>query len=162
MSVPPTGATKRIRDPRDFWAGLLFIAAGLAAVVLGRSYPVGTTASMGPGYFPAILGWLLVALGAIATARSMRPGKPVATLGTLRARPVVMVLVSVAAFAVALPTLGFVVASMLVVVLSRTAAPGFRWVEVLAFGAGMTALCAAVFVWGLKIPMPLWPPFLGG
>lgn len=162
MSVPPAGATRRIRDPRDFWAGLLFIAAGLAAVVLGRSYPFGTTASMGPGYFPAILGWLLVALGAIAAARSLRPGKAVAALGAIRARPVVMVLVSVAAFAVALPTLGFVVASMLVVVLSRTAAPGFRWVEVLVFGAGMTALCAAVFIWGLKIPMPLWPPFLGG
>jgi hypothetical protein len=152
----------RIRNQRDFWAGVLFVASGAAAVVLGRRYPVGTTASMGPGYFPRVLGWTLVALGALTILRSLRPGAAIQALGAGRARPVVMVLASVVAFGLALPTLGLVVASMLVVVLSRTAGPDFRWGEVLVFGAGLTAFCAAVFVWGLKMPMALWPPFLGG
>jgi hypothetical protein len=63
---------------------------------------------------------------------------------------------------VVLPKLGLVVASMLLVIVSRLATPGFRWVEVLVFGSILTAFCAAVFVWGLKMPMPLWPTFLGG
>jgi hypothetical protein len=54
-----------------------------------------------------------------------------------------------------------VAASLLVVGMSRTAAPGFRWVEVLVFGAALTLFCTAVFVWGLKMPMPLWPAFPG-
>lgn len=160
--VRGAGAVKRIRDPRDFWAGVLFTAAGLAAIVLGRGYPVGTTASMGPGYFPRVLGGLLLLLGLATAIRSLRPGRPLATLGAVRLRPLVMVLASIVAFALALPKLGLVVASMLVVVLSRAAAPGFRWVEVLLFGAGLTLFCLAVFVWGLKMPMDLWPSFLGG
>jgi hypothetical protein len=152
---------KAIRNPRDFWAGLLFLAAGLAAVALGRGYPVGTTASMGPGYFPRVLGGLLAVLGLVAAVRSLRPAPAVVAMPAFRARPFLMVLVSVAAFAVALPKLGLVAASMLLVVLSRMAAPGFRWVDVLVFGAGLTAFCTAVFVWGLKMPMALWPAFLG-
>ncbi len=153
---------KRIRDPRDFWAGVLFVGAGLAAVLLGRRYPFGTTAAMGPGYFPAVLGWILVALGLMASLRAVRPGKAPATFEAVRARPLVVVLVSVVLFAVALPKLGLVIASLLIVVLSRVAAEGFRWGEVLLLGGGLTAFCTAVFVWGLKMPMRLWPTFLGG
>jgi len=151
----------RIRDPRDLLAGALFIAAGLAAVVFARRHPFGTTAAMGPGYFPAVLGWLLVALGVIAVARSLRPSRYRVAMGAVRARPLVLVLASVVAFGVALPRLGLVVASMVLVAASRAAAPGFRRVEVLVFGAALTLFCTAVFVWGLKMPMPLWPAFLG-
>ncbi|HSN92822.1 MAG TPA: tripartite tricarboxylate transporter TctB family protein [Anaeromyxobacteraceae bacterium] len=151
----------RIRDPRDFWAGVLFVAAGLAAIALARRHPFGTAASMGPGYFPTVLGGLLVLLGALTAGRSLRPSRPQAAVGAVRVRPVVLVLASVVAFAVALPRLGLLLASLLVVGVSRTAAPGFRWGEVLVFGAALTLFCAAVFVWGLKMPMPLWPAFLG-
>jgi hypothetical protein len=152
---------RRIRDPKDFWAGVLFVAVGAAAVLMARRYPFGTTASMGPGYFPTILGGLLVAIGAIVGGRSLRPSKAEVAIAGARARPVVLVLASVVAFGVALPRLGMVLASMLVVGVSRTASPGFRWVEVLLFAAGLTVFCTAVFVWGLKMPMPLWPAFLG-
>lgn len=152
---------KRIRNPRDFWAGVLFVAAGLAAIVFARRHPFGTTASMGPGYFPAVLGTLLAAIGAVAALRSMRPATARVAMSAARARPLVLVLASVVAFGVVLPTLGLVVASLLLVGVSRAATPGFRAVEVLVFGAALTAFCAAVFVWGLKMPMPLWPPFLG-
>lgn len=151
----------RIRNPRDFWAGALFVAAGGAALVLGRDYPVGTTAAMGPGYFPRLLGWLLAGLGVLVALGALRPAAALEALPSFRARPLVMVTVSVAAFALTLPKLGLVVASMLVVLLSRTAAPGYRWREVVLFGAGLTAVCAAVFVWGLKMPMSLWPSFGG-
>ena len=52
-----------IRHPKDFFAGLLFIAFGIAAIAIGSNYPLGTAARMGPGYFPRILGILLIALG---------------------------------------------------------------------------------------------------
>lgn len=154
--------TKTIRDPRDFWSGVLFIAIGLAAVVLGRRYSFGTASSMGPGFFPSVLGSLLAVLGLIACLRSIRRTKAVVVMGAIRLLPLVVVLASVVLFAVALPKLGLVVASMLLVATSRLAAPGFRWLEVLVFGSLLTVFCAAVFVWGLKMPMSLWPPFLGG
>lgn len=153
---------KLIKDARDFWSGVMFIFFGLAAVILGRAYPFGTTAEMGPGFFPRILGYCLAVLGLIAVARSMRHGKAEAALGTFAARPAVVILGSIMSFGFALPKLGLVVASMLVMVLSRLAAPGFKAVEVFVFGAVLTALCTLAFAWGLKLPILIWPAFLVG
>ena len=52
-----------IRNPKDFYAGVLFMSFGLAALVIARSYPLGTAARMGPGYFPRVLGILLLGIG---------------------------------------------------------------------------------------------------
>lgn len=152
---------RRIRDPKDFWAGVLFIAAGVAAVVGARRYAFGTTAAMGPGYFPTVLGSLLAFLGVLAVVHSLRPARAQVAMAAPRARPLVLILLSVVVFGVALPRLGMVAASLLLVGVSRTAAPGFRWVEVLVFGAALTLFCVGVFVWGLEMPMTLWPAFLG-
>jgi len=50
---------------RDFWAGLMFALIGGSAMWIARGYPFGSARSMGPGYFPVVLGGLLVILGAV-------------------------------------------------------------------------------------------------
>ena len=56
----------KIRSPKDFWAGLMFIAFGLfAAVWAYANYQMGTAVRMGPAYFPAVLGGLLALLGVL-------------------------------------------------------------------------------------------------
>jgi hypothetical protein len=55
-----------IKSPRDFWAGLMFIAFGLfAAIWAYTNYQMGTAVRMGPAYFPTVLGGLLVVLGVL-------------------------------------------------------------------------------------------------
>ncbi len=54
-----------LRNPKDFWSGLLFIGIGAAAIVLGSTYTIGSAARMGPCYFPRALGILLIVLGSI-------------------------------------------------------------------------------------------------
>ena len=49
-----------IRSPKDFCAGLIYLAIGLGAIYIGRELPMGTALKMGPAYFPTVLGWLLV------------------------------------------------------------------------------------------------------
>ena len=159
---PGAERSGRIRDTKDFWSGVMCMGFAIAAVVLGRRYPVGTPASMGPGMFPVILGGCLGLLGLACSLRALRPGKAIARIERLQARPVLVVLGSVVAFGVTLPKLGLVVASMLLVVLSRLAAPGFRRLEVTVFGAILTLGCVLVFIVGLKLPVPVWPLFLGG
>ena len=41
-------AMASIRNPKDFWAGVLFIAIGIAAIVDRLAYTLGTAARMGP------------------------------------------------------------------------------------------------------------------
>ena len=49
-----------IRNPKDFWAGVLFVAFGTAAMVIGGATRWARAARMGPGYFPRMLGFLLI------------------------------------------------------------------------------------------------------
>jgi hypothetical protein len=56
----------RIKSPKDFWAGLMFIGTGLFFAIWAYAYyQMGTAVRMGPAYFPFLLGGLLVFLGAL-------------------------------------------------------------------------------------------------
>jgi hypothetical protein len=83
-----------IRNPKDFWAGLMFMAFGLAFVVIALGtpdsinelarnllnqkadwklipgYQMGSPTRMGPAYFPVVLGTGIAILGAIVFFRS--------------------------------------------------------------------------------------------
>jgi putative tricarboxylic transport membrane protein len=61
----------RIRSPRDFFSGVILLLFGLCAVLVGRDYPMGTALRMGAGYFPFVLGALLLILGAVICIKSL-------------------------------------------------------------------------------------------
>jgi hypothetical protein len=67
----------RIKSPKDLWAGLMFIGFGLFFAVWAlANYQMGSAVRMGPAYFPAVLGGLLVVLGlmVLVEAFAMDPG----------------------------------------------------------------------------------------
>ena len=72
----------RIKSPRDFWAGLMFIGFGLFACIWAvTNYQMGSAVRMGPAYFPAVLGGLLALLGLIVLIESLAiTGPPVAKI----------------------------------------------------------------------------------
>ena len=75
-----------IRNPKDFWGGLMFVTFGLGFVILAAGspefldrlfgaklvpgYQMGSAVRMGPAYFPVLLGGLLALLGAIILVRA--------------------------------------------------------------------------------------------
>ena len=137
-----------IRHPKDFFAGLIFVAFGLAAIIIGSNYSLGSAARMGPGYFPRILGILLLVLGAALSLRALKiKGEP---LPRWYWKPILIVLGSVIAFGLVLSTFGLVFAS-------STASPEFRPKEALISGILFAALAAGVFIFGLNLQLPLWP-----
>jgi hypothetical protein len=54
----------KIANGKDFWAGLMFIAFGLAFMLISQNYAMGNAVRMGPAYFPTVLGGMLAVLGA--------------------------------------------------------------------------------------------------
>jgi Tripartite tricarboxylate transporter TctB family len=61
----------RIKAPKDFWAGLMFIGVGGFFMIWALThYQMGTAVRMGPAYFPAVLGGLMVFLGALVLIES--------------------------------------------------------------------------------------------
>jgi len=154
------GNVARIRNPKDFWAGLLFASVGLAAIVLGSRYNLGTAARMGPGYFPRILGMLLILLGAIIALRALRVDGP--AIPPWRWWSTGMVLGSVVLFGLIVNTVGLALSTVTLIVLASSASSEFRWKESLVSGVFLAVLAVSVFVIGLKLQLPIWPTFLHG
>jgi Tripartite tricarboxylate transporter TctB family len=149
-----------IRNPKDFGSGCLFAGFGLVAVVLGATYPAGTAARMGPGYFPRALGIILIVLGTILIIKSLRTTGARISLPTLK--PLVVVLGSVLLFGLTVVPLGLVLATMLLVLASSVASHEFRWKEATIASVVLAAFVVAVFGYGLKLQLPILPAFLGG
>jgi len=150
-----------IRNPRDFWAGTIYLALAVAVLWIGRAYPLGSSARMGPGYFPIALGLLLAMFGAASVARSfVRAGEPITPFAW---RPLLLVLGSVVAFGLLVHGLGALIALPILIVIaamaSRYSRPDATSVAALI---GMTAFCVLVFIKGLGMPMPLIGAWLGG
>jgi putative tricarboxylic transport membrane protein len=68
----------KITNGKDFWAGLMFIAFGLAFMYVSQNYAMGTSVRMGPAYFPTVLGGMLAVLGAVVLFRGFvsKPESP--------------------------------------------------------------------------------------
>jgi len=64
-----------LANNKDVWAGLMLIAIGAAAIFVARNYPFGTALRMGPGFFPVVLGGLLIAFGLAVLAIGLRQGE---------------------------------------------------------------------------------------
>jgi hypothetical protein len=150
---------KAIRGPRDFWAGLLFIAIGAFAVAVAINYPMGTAARMGPGYFPRALGSLLVILGAFSVIRGLRQaGQPIMKW---QWKPIIIVLGSTIVFGLIVQSVGLALSTIFLVVVSSSASHEFRPKESVIVAVFMAVLCTAVFVYALNIQLPVWPQFGG-
>lgn len=145
-----------IRHPKDFLAGILFVAFGSLAVLEGSRYTLGTAARMGPGYFPRILGGLLIVLGLVLALRALRLNGP--PLPGWSWRPVLIVLLSVAAFGLIVNHAGVVLSTILLIVAASSASREFRWRESIVAGCILAAVAVGVFVIGLKLQLPIWPP----
>jgi len=60
----------KITNGKDFWAGVMFVAFGIAFMWVSRNYAMGTSVRMGPAYFPTVLGGLLAVLGGVVLFRA--------------------------------------------------------------------------------------------
>jgi hypothetical protein len=145
----------KIRNPKDFLAGLMFIAFGGAAVILARSYNMGTAARMGPAYFPTVLGGVLAALGvAILLESFVVEGEWPKNISI---RPLFMVLLATVIFGVLLRPLGLVLALFALIVVSALGGHEFNWKEVFVLFVILAAGSVGVFVYGLQLQFPIWP-----
>ena len=147
----------QIRHPRDFWAGVLFIAFGLAGILIALEYPVGSASRMGPGYFPRALGLMLVSLGAVLCVRALRLRGTSIAFPTFR--PLLVVLGSVTLFGLAAPYLGIFVATIVLIIASSTASHEFHWREAIIASLVMAIFTVTAFAWGLQLQLPVWPAF---
>lgn len=145
----------RIRNRQDLYSGLIFIFFGGFFTFVARNYPMGSAVRMGPGYFPTILGSLLIILGAIICARSaVLDGPKISPVGF---RPLLLILSAVMIYGFLLDRLGLIIATVALIVVSALGGHEFRIKEVAVLTAFLVALAVGAFYYGLGLPFPLWP-----
>ena len=151
----------KIKSQRDFWSGLMFVCVGIAFAWGATHYSFGNSAKPGPGFFPFGLAMLMALLGALVLFKSLtletEGGDPI---GPFAWKPLITILASVLVFGYALPRLGLALSLPLLVLISSLAGEEFGWKGVLANSLVLTAGAWAIFVFGLKLALPLWPVFL--
>jgi hypothetical protein len=148
-----------IKNPRDFWAGVMFMGVGGLFAGVALTYKLGTAARMGPGFFPFMLGALLVILGVAITVSAMRDKNKGPGVEKFHWMPVFWVLMPICVFGVGLKIAGMLVMGLFVVIVSSIGSEDFKLKPTVWLAIGLVIFCALTFVAGLKLPIPLCPSF---
>jgi putative tricarboxylic transport membrane protein len=141
-------------DAKELAFGLFLIVLALVAFGATSSLTIGSAADMGPGFVPRALAWIILGFGVAFLATGLL--KAPEPFPALAWRPLVMILASIALFAVLFSTLGLIAACVGTVVVAGAATTPVRWLQLVVFGIAMAAFSALLFVKGLGLPFKLW------
>jgi uncharacterized membrane protein len=131
----------------------MLIGIGAAAIFIARDYRFGSTMRMGPGYFPSVLGGLLVFFGLYIMVKGLQSNEKVK--GKWSVRPLVVLPLSIILFGVLMKYAGFIAALVVLIFGSAAARRRFNVIEVLLLTIVLTVFSVAVFIWGLQLPFAL-------
>jgi len=137
----------------DFLAGLVFSTIALIALYVGWNYPIGTSLRMGPGYFPRVLGFILLGFGVFIMLRGLHSGAPVE--GRWGWKPLAFITAGIIAFAYLMANFGMIPALVTMFFVTAFGGHEFRFIEVAGLTLAMCILAAGIFVYGLGLPYPM-------
>jgi Tripartite tricarboxylate transporter TctB family len=144
----------RVKSPQDFGSAVVFLLIGLAGLYFGRDLTYGTASRMGPGYFPYLLSWLIIAIGVVVGFMSLTVEGP--PIERPQLRPIFFVLVSVVVFGYLMSYVGLAITGVIMTLIAAFARRNFNLVESLVLGVGLSIGCVLIFVYGLGQPLPAW------
>ena len=142
-----------LRNNKDFWGGVMLIGIGTAAMLIARDYRFGSALRMGPGFFPTVLGGILVVFGICIMAVGLRNNEKIQEHMSLRA--LIILPLSLVMFGKLMEYAGFLPALTALVFVSALSGKEFKLIEILLVAIVLTLVSVAVFIWGLGLPIPL-------
>ena len=159
----------RIKSQKDFWAGLMFMAVGIAFAWGATNYNIGEGARMGPGYFPLVLGILLSLIGLFITFEALvvetEDGEKI---GKAAWKPLVFIIGSNIIFGICIggiprlgiPAMGLIVGIYALTFIASMAGDEHKSKEVVVLATVLALISYLAFIVLLKLQFPVWPAFL--
>lgn len=146
---------------RDLAAGALFIAIGsFFALSAFLNLPIGRALSMGPGYFPVLLGLILIGFGIAIAITGI--ATPAVSFGQVSWRGVGLVTASIVFFALTVRGLGMAPALGGATILAALSTDRNSLPVAILLGLVLTTFCILVFAVALRLPYAIIGPWLGG
>ena len=150
------GPTSSARGDRpDLLTATIFVGVGALGLWAGRTLDFGSMASMGAGFVPTIICWLLIGIGVWVGVLGLR--RAYAPIEPVKPRPILVITTAIIGFAFVAAWLGFVAASLFLIVLGSLAEREVRLVETALLAVGLSVFGALVFVVGLGVQIKLLP-----
>lgn len=147
------------RSAKDVLAGLAFVGFGVAFAAGASTYTIGSPVRMGPGFFPLLVGGLLVVLGGIIVLKpAADPDATPLTRPPMRAT--VLILGAIVVFGLTVRGLGLVPSVFIAALMSALASRQIKPVGALLLAVGLTVISVLVFVVGLRLNLPLLGPWI--
>jgi putative tricarboxylic transport membrane protein len=140
----------------DVVAGFMFMSIAIIGLWASHDYPIGTATRMGTGYVPRLLCWILLGLGLAITGLGLRSSGLI-ELGRPIWRAIIFAPLSLLAFALLIGRFGVIVATVALVAVGALAGRESRPLEVALAAVFLVMLTLAIFVWGVGLPIPVWP-----
>jgi putative tricarboxylic transport membrane protein len=152
-----SGVGFSIRNPRDFWGGLVLMAVAILALWASRDLPGQRGFAFGPGTAPRLFAGVLAALGAAIAFVGLVTDGP--RIEKYKVRGPLLVIVAILAFAGMIRPLGLFISTFLAFFVSILGSTEMRWVESVIAAVLVTLGCVLLFVYLLNLPFQLWPRF---
>lgn len=147
---------------KDRLSAILLVLLGTTVILEGGRYGIGSLRSMGPGFFPVILGVLLVLVG-VAIGFSAPASTPSSVAAIARDRPRLVdwrswscILGGVLGFILLGRTLGLAPATFAVVFISALGDRRNNLRDAAFLASGLTIAGALIFHVGLHVQIPLF------
>jgi hypothetical protein len=150
----------RIRNQKDFAAGVIYILTGAGFAIGAQNYKIGEAARMGPGWFPMWVGILLALVGIWTLAGGLKVDASPEKLKMPNFRAMAWILGSVVLFGLLLQPMGLVVSLAALILVSSMASHEFAWLGALANTVILILFSTGVFIYGISMQIQLWPRFL--
>ncbi len=150
-----------IKNAKNFWAGIMFAALGVFFIVFAQENEMGTTAHMGPAYFPTLLGGILAIMGVYIAILGLLL-QPVNNDGKVDAfhwDVLGWILGAVFVFTLLLKPLGLMLSLAVMIVISLLAERKLFLKETIALIVVLDFIAWAAFVYGIGMIVPVWPAF---
>ena len=144
----------RVKSPQDFGGAIVFMLIGLAGIYFGKDLSFGSSARMGPGYFPTVISSLILLLGIGVGLRSIAVEGP--SIEKLQFRPLIFVIASILVFGILIDRVGLAIAAVTLTLVAGFARRNVNLKETFALGAGLAIFTIVVFVYALGQPLPAW------
>jgi hypothetical protein len=148
------------RNAKDVLAGLLFAGFGLFFAVGALSYPIGSAARMGPGFFPLLAGVVLVALGVLTAVKPVEVDGDDSALTRPDVRALVLIPLAIMVFGLTVRGLGLVPSLLVTVLIAASASRQARPFGALLLAVALTVISILIFVVALRLNLPLVGPWI--
>ncbi len=149
---------------QKYYAGGLVVLIGLGTAIASTGYNMGTMGRMGPGYYPFLLGILLIALGLLICVTPDSPDEvradaerqPIGAVLKRYGRPWLAILVGMIAFIVLGRYGGLAPATFALIFIAALGDHNNSFKACLGLAVGTVAFAVAVFHYGMQLQFPLF------